>query len=212
MSNFLRRREPIILITFLCGVIILSNYFTPATDTVAGEIMTWVTVLASFSAILGSLTTISASLGKITRKTKGWPLNVVLIVSFLVTAFIGLFIGTSSPSYLYIQIKLLAPLFAAVYSIVFVYTLSGGYRGFRVVNIETLVMFVSVAIIFLQNAPIGVYYIPALGDIANWIYDVPSLAALRALRWVMAVGGIFMAIRILTGKGAGKSAAGGGGE
>lgn len=212
MSNLLKRREPIIIITFLCGVIVLSNYFTPVTGAAAGGIMTWVTVLASFSAILGSLTTLSSNVKKITRQAKGWWLSIVLIASFLVTAFIGLFMGVSSPGYLYIQIKLLAPLFAAVYSIVFVYTLSGGYRGFRVVNIETLVMFLSVAIIFLQNAPIGIYYFPVLGDIANWIYDVPSLAALRALRWVMAVGGIFMAIRILTGRGTGKSAAGGGGE
>jgi hypothetical protein len=210
MSNFLRRREPITILTFICGVIVFSNYFTPVSSDLSGGILTWVAVLASFSAILGALTTLSSNINRITRQRPGWPMSIVLIISFLATSFIGLFLGTSSDSYLYIQIQLLAPLFAAVYSIVFVYTLSGGYRGFRVVNIETLVMFISVAIIFLQNAPVGVYYIPQLNDIANWIYDVPSLSALRGLRWVMAVGGIFMGIRILLGKGrAGAGAEGG---
>jgi hypothetical protein len=212
MSNFLRRREPIILITLICGVVVFSNYFTPVTGGASKGINTWVTVLASFSAILGSLTTLMSNAGRIRRQAEGWPLAIVLIASFAITAFIGLAYGTSSSGYLYIQIQLLAPLFAAVYSIVFVYTLSGGYRGFRVVNLETLVMFISVAIIFLQNAPIGVYYMPWLNPIANWIYDVPSLSALRGLRWVMAVGGIFMAFRILSGRGRGGAGNGGGGE
>ncbi|MBF0547213.1 MAG: hypothetical protein HQM08_22425 [Candidatus Riflebacteria bacterium] len=87
------------LITFVTGLFLIISFFLDESfsEVKRIELMTqkWIVIVAIFALILGVANLLKANLKKISEKKDGWGYNLVLVISFCITAVIGFLSGLS---------------------------------------------------------------------------------------------------------------------
>jgi hypothetical protein len=179
-------------------------------------------ILAAFALILGLGSLLRVHIDKIKRKGQNWPYSWVLIITFLITAIIGLFGGVSGQGILPTRIgsfsfdiwtiffNIEVPLGATMFALLSFFMASAAYRAFRARSTEATLLLGAAFVVMLGVLPLGNSISPHLPSFAQWIMDVPNVAAQRGILFGVALGMLATALKIILG--IERSWLGGGGE
>jgi uncharacterized membrane protein len=220
----MKKQFPLILV-FIFGVLGIIPFIIPhpvvqGTDEFLRNNL--LKILAAFALILGLGSLLRVHLDKIKRKGQNWEYSWVLIMTFVITAIVGLFGGVSGSGILPTRIgtfnfdiwtiyfNVEVPLGAAMFALLSFFMASAAYRAFRARSTEATLLLIAAFIVMLGVLPLGNEISPHLPSFAQWIMDVPNVAGQRGILFGVALGMFATALKIILG--IERSWLGGGGE
>ncbi|HIE05749.1 MAG TPA: hypothetical protein EYP58_03005 [bacterium (Candidatus Stahlbacteria)] len=209
----MKRRFPLILV-FVFGILGIIPFLIPH-PLVQGpdEFLRnyFLRILAAFALVLGLGSLLRVHLDKIKRKRQNWEYSWVLILSFVVSAFIGLFGGVAGQGPILMRIgsfpfdmqtlyeNIIIPLGATMFSLLAFFMASAAYRAFRARSFEATLLLISAFIVMLGILPLGDRISPHLPSFAQWILNVPNVAGQRGILFGIALGMVATALKIILG-------------
>jgi hypothetical protein len=220
----MKRTFPLLLV-FIFGILGFIPFIVPHEIVQSSDEFlrnNFLKILAAFALILGLGSLLKVHVDKIKRKGQNWQYSWVLIITFLVTAIIGLFGGVSGEGLLPTRIgsfsfdiwtiffNVEVPLGATMFALLSFFMASAAYRAFRARSTEATLLLGAAFIVMLGVLPLGNSISPHLPSFAQWIMDVPNVAAQRGILFGVALGMLATALKIILG--IERSWLGGGGE
>ncbi|MCR6668503.1 MAG: hypothetical protein NDF51_00690 [archaeon YNP-WB-040] len=216
MSVLYRRHIPL-AITFICGLIILLQFFLvptkitePWQSTVQyyGVTLTnWANLLANFIIGFGVVNISLIHVRRIMRAKSAtekfysaWLLFVMVV--FIVVGLFGYTRMWWTPlkdNWDWLQLYVLTPLDSTVYASLVFYMASGCYRAFRARNLESAVLLVVGFLSIMYKTPLFQAYAPWVIRTVDWIAAYPAVGAYRGIQVNAALGAILLGIRTLMG-------------
>ncbi len=203
------RREVPMAITFVIGLIIVMNNFVKVKlggfelATLAKDLTGWGTIILAFATFLATINLFRAHGQKISRQKAGWVNSLVLLLSLVLVAVLGIAgqMTTGKPLPLFTKIfdYVITPLGNAMFAILAFYIASAAYRAFRVRSTEATVLLVAAVILMLGRAPVGELIWNKFPVIADWLMNVPNNAGQRGIMIGASIGAIATSVRILLG-------------
>lgn len=202
------RKEIPLAITLITGIVIIVGLFVPHAP--FGEIqqrfLSWYVIIAGFTLILGLDSLILVHSRKIRRKEEGYGYSIVLIVSLVFTLGLGVHsiikygsaFNAKAP-FMKLYMHTMLPLSATMFSLLAFFIASAAYRAFRARNVEATLLLIAGILVMLGRVPLGSMISSQMPIIAEWIMNIPQMAAKRALFIGVGLGSIAMSLRIILG-------------
>jgi uncharacterized membrane protein len=213
----MKRRFPLLLV-FVFGILGIIPYFVPhATYQNFDNAMRndFLRILSAFAIILGLVSLMRVHQDKIKRKRENWQYSWVLIISFAVSGIIGLFGGVEGELFLPTQIQILGfmfdfdiqtlylniivPLGSTMFALLAFFMASAAYRAFRARSVESSLLLSAAFIIMIGVLPLADKISTHLPAFAQWIMDIPNVAAKRGITFGIALGAIATSLKIILG-------------
>ncbi len=201
-----KRVEIPIIITVICALLQIVPYYldVPQWEAVADDFNEWSLIVLTTALFLGAGSLYLLHIPRVKRQRPGWEFSVILLVIMTISIIAGLPIpqiglGLSNDVYQFIYNNMTVALSSTMYSILAFFITSAAYRAFKARNIDAAILLVSGTLVMLGNAPIGTATWAGFGDIKNWLFDVPNLATMRAIRIGAALGTLVLAARTFMG-------------
>jgi len=202
-----------LIITFLAGLYMIVAFFVPhpAVANSAQQMQSWEIIIVAFTLVLGIGNLVQVHAGKIQKKREGWFYSLVLLVFLAAMMVIGTFWGIEEGTvYYWLYDNIMAPLSAAMFSLLAFFIASAAYRAFRARNKEATLLLVAATIIMIGRVPlgpwlwvkipwVGAHFPHALDQLTQWVMDVPNAAGQRGIKIGAALGAISMALRMMLG-------------
>lgn len=198
-------------ITFITGLVFGIQYFVPhrMSDNLFNAYVDWEIVIGIFGGILAYISFYRAHTMRIFKKAPAWPYSLVAIAISAVMIFFGFIQGTEtgtffSNAYFYVLVSIEGTMF----SLLAFYISSAAYRAFRARSAQATALLIAAIIVMLGRIPLGEQmsvwkYIwsgaPSFSDIANWILNVPNMAAKRAMNLGIGLGIMMLSLKIVLG-------------
>ncbi len=198
-------------ITFIMGVIFGIQYFVPhrISDNLFNTYVDWGIVIGIFGGILAFISFYRVHYMRIKKKAPAWPYSVVAIGVSLVMILFGFIQGKEtgtvfSNMYFYVLVSIEGTMF----SLLAFYISSAAYRAFRARSVQATALLIAAVIVMLGRIPLGeplsVWKLiwpaaPSFADIANWILNVPNMAAKRAMLLGIGLGMMMLSLKIILG-------------
>jgi len=227
----MHKRQLPILFAALAGTIpIFTFLFSSPGDVlqrdVTDRLEVWMLIVSGFAVLLGTVNVFQVNLNKISRRDNGWPYALILLVSLVATAVVGLnqalgqgmdlwpvWQATSTETaFDWVQHAFFQPLQATMFSLLAFYIASAAFRAFRVRNLEAGILLAAALVVMLGVDPYGVLlfsWVPSIGNIpggtefmpwvTDWLLNVPNAAANRGIIIGAALGAASMSLRVLLG-------------
>jgi hypothetical protein len=202
------KREIPLLITFLTGLMMIVQFFIPhrPIGQIGTGVLSWYTIIAGFTLILGIDSLIGLHLKKLQRKQSGWGYSIMLILGVLLALALGIYseikygsaLAFGSP-FMYLYTYIVIPLQATMFSLLAFFIASAAYRAFRARTLEASLLLVAAMIVMLGRVPLGAAIWGKFPVLAEWIMDIPNAAATRGILIGVALGALAMSLRILLG-------------
>jgi len=209
----MKRTFPLILV-FVFGILGIIPFISPH-PTIQGndEFLrnNLLRIIAAFALVLGLGSLLKVHTDKIKRKMQNWQYSWVLIITFLVTSIIGLFGGIEGDGILPTRIGSFqfdiwtiywhteVPLGSTMFALLAFFMASAAYRAFRARSTEATLLLTAAFIVMLGVLPLGNSISPHLPSFAQWIMDVPNVAAQRGILIGVAFGMLATALKIILG-------------
>ncbi len=193
---------------FLVGVVMLIQYFTPSQTmlTAYNEILDWKQIVIGMTFILGVYSLMQYHGRKISARREGWGYSVVAVIGFAAMVLLGVlnvFSDTKRPfTWMFDNVQ--APMQATMFSLLAFYVASASYRAFRARSGHATMLLVAGVVVMLGRVPLGEYFaIPgtnaSIPSLADFVLDVPNLAAKRGILIGVGLGMVATAMKILLG-------------
>jgi hypothetical protein len=198
----IRRREVAMALFAISIAVIWLNYFFGVLKDQASFLKSLVTFTVSFSIALGTITLTRSQLSRVLRRERGqWPYSIVLLVCFYTMLILGLFIPPigGSEQYQWLYNNVFSTTQIAFGAIVPFFIASAMYRAFRVRSFESLLLVAGTCLALLRAVPFGVYLIPGLSNLVDWLMLGPVTGTSRGLMIGISIGFIAMSVRVLLG-------------
>ena len=213
----MKRRFPLLLV-FVFGILGIIPYFVPhASYQNFDNAMRndFLRILSAFAIILGLVSLLRVHQDKIKRKRENWQYSWVLIISFVVSGIIGLFGGVEGELFLPTQIHILGftfdfdiqtlylniivPLGSTMFALLAFFMASAAYRAFRARSVESSLLLSAAFVIMIGVLPLADKISNHLPAFAQWIMDIPNVAAKRGITFGIALGAIATSLKIILG-------------
>ena len=199
---FWQRTLPV-LITFVFGIALVLQYYVPhpASENFLQEISVWNQIIAGFAIILGVGSLLSTHYLKIKHQESGWGYSGVLFVSMFVMFGSGLWAEgkAEGTAFGWLYDYVLVALQGTMFSLLAFFVASAAYRAFRARSLEATILLSAAVIVMAGRVPLGEYLLPGIGQISDWIMNVPNTAAQRGILIGVSLGGIAISIKIIFG-------------
>lgn len=209
----MREKLPLILL-IIVGILGILYRFMP--HPIAQDFHTYLRntllrIISAFALILGLGNLLLRHSHKIKQRAEGWRHSWVLIISFVVTAAIGLFGGIAGEGFMPTQVGdftfnitqiyngIIIPLGASMFSLLAFFMASAAYRSFRAKTWLAGLLLVSAFVVMLGQVPLGYQISPVIPEISQWIMEVPNTAAKRGIELGITLGVLATFLKILTG-------------
>ncbi|MCS7245670.1 MAG: hypothetical protein N2504_05770 [candidate division WOR-3 bacterium] len=153
-----------VIVTFISGILIMALFFIPREPFTQIEQLTsrWYIIISGFALLLGIDSLILYHWRKIKRRDKDAVYSLILIISFFIALFWGIWAWyayggpfISNSSYLWLFQNIYLPLDATMFSILGFFIASASYRAFRARNLESSLLLISAAIVMMGRVPFG---------------------------------------------------------
>jgi uncharacterized membrane protein YfcA len=209
----MKRTFPLILV-FVFGILGIIPFFVPhpvvqnADEFLRNEFLR---ILVAFALVLGLGSLLKVHIDKIKRKRENWQYSWILIISFLISAIIGLFGGVGGTGILPTTIgafrfdiwtiywNVVMPLGSTMFALLAFFMASAAYRAFRARSTEATLLLAAAFVVMLGVLPLGDRISPHLPSFAQWIMDVPNVAGQRGILFGVALGALATALKIILG-------------
>jgi len=209
----MKRRFPLMLV-FIFGILGIIPYFVPHggyqafDNTLRND---FIRILSAFAIILGLVSLLRVHQDKIKRKRENWRYSYVLIIGFVVSGVIGLLGGIEGELFLptrfaglqfdiqTLYLNIIVPLGATMFALLAFFMASASYRAFRARSLESSLLLSAAFIIMIGVLPLADKISTHLPSFAQWIMDIPNVAAKRGITFGIALGGIATSLKIILG-------------
>ncbi|MDI6839769.1 MAG: hypothetical protein QMD71_02765 [bacterium] len=202
----MKRAVPL-TITFITGFLIIIGFFIPH-DPIGGlqsTFLQWYAIIVGFTMVLGLMTLAKVHTRKILRREAGFGYSTVLIGAMITTLSVGFYSGvkygifeTGTPFMWYYN-NIFVPLSATMFSLLAFFITSAAYRAFRARNIDAALLLIAGALVMIGRVPVGDIIWSKFPDVAEWIMNIPQMAAKRGILIGIALGMIATSLRIILG-------------
>lgn len=199
--NLLRDRLAILTAT-AAGVFMTVQYFISAEwmDSTYRAILSWMQIIFACALLVGIGAVIKNHLTKIQRRPNERFYSAVLLVAVAFMSIVGFTGGIDQGSwFLWAFNTFQAPMQATVFSLLAFYVTSAAFRGFRARSIESAILIAAGMIVLIGRVPLGELITPHLPSAADWIVNVPALAAKRAILIGIGLGMVATALKVIVG-------------
>jgi hypothetical protein len=176
-----------------------SSDLNQITQKTGALLVSWVAIVLAFALLLGFANVISVHWNRIRSQKPGNIYSVVLLVSLLVTLFVGFYFGPHSNGSEFIFSFVLQPLEATFFALLAIFIVTAAYRAFRIKDLESFFFVLFAVIVLLGQVPLGIYLWSEFPVIKDWILTVPTLAGVRGILLGVALGTIATGLRIFMG-------------
>ena len=214
MSIVYRRYLPI-LITFICGIIMIIQYFlVPPNPTepyqtslnkIGTDLTNWTNLIGAFTAGFGLVNILLLHSKHITRRTPGqWYFSVWLLIMMFLMVIIGIggepAIGINVTGFWYdwMQVYVFGACSGAMYASIAFYITSATIRSFRARTLQATALLVIGFLTLMSRTPALQVY-PWIVDTADWINSFLVKSSFRGITIGAALGAILLGIRTLMG-------------
>ena len=197
----MRRRIPVI-VCFVFGLFMLVQFFVPhPVGTEAYEtVLDWVQIIYVFALFVGVAGIIKLHGGRLSPGKKGWFYSLTTILGLAAMVILGFVFGVGRGTpFNWIFENLQAPMQATMFALLAFFIASAAYRGFRIRNLESVLLLVAAVIVMIGRVPIGEMIFPYSPEVADWVLRVPSMAARRGIFIGIGLGSIATALRVIVG-------------
>jgi len=209
----MKRRFPLLLV-FIFGILGIIPYYVPhATYQNFDNAMRndFLRILSAFAIILGLVSLMRVHHDKIRRKRENWQYSYILIIGFVVSGIIGLLGGVEGELFLPTRIagfqfdiqtlylNIIVPLGSTMFALLAFFMASAAYRAFRARSVESSLLLGAAFVIMIGVLPLADRISTHLPSFAQWIMDIPNVAAKRGITFGIALGGIATSLKIILG-------------
>ena len=180
----------------------LVQYFVPHKYSLLAyqNVLDWMQIIYLFTLMVGALSFIKIQSKKIALKDKNWGFSVISLLGLLVMVIFGLFIGMGKDSaFLWVFDHFQAPMQTTMFSLLAFFVASAAYRGFRARSWEATLLLIVATIVMLGKVPLSNSISELIPKGAEWIINVPSMAARRGILIGIGLGSISTSLRIILG-------------
>ncbi|MDX9857155.1 MAG: hypothetical protein RBT76_05155 [candidate division Zixibacteria bacterium] len=207
----MRRQLPFILV-FLAGFFMIFQYFVPheRSEFVYEFLLDWLTIIGGFAMALGIWSLIRVSTDKIRRKRENWGYSIITLAGLFSMMFFGItnwedgsfgfYIytaeGLSNSMFRHFFDYILIPIQATMFSLLAFFIASAAYRAFRARSVVASLLLLAALIVMMRFNPMFGAWIET---VANWLMNVPNLAAQRAIVIGIGLGIVATALKIILG-------------
>jgi uncharacterized membrane protein len=209
----MKRRFPLMLVLVL-GLLGIIPYFVPhggyqnLDNTLRNDFLR---ILSAFAIILGLVSLMKVHHDKIRRKRENWQYSYVLIIGFAVSGVIGLLGGVEGGLFLpthiagfhfdiqTLYLNIIVPLASTMFALLAFFMASAAYRAFRARSLESSLLLSAAFVIMIGVLPLADKISTHLPSFAQWIMDIPNVAAKRGITFGIALGGIATSLKIILG-------------
>lgn len=199
--NLLRDRLAIFTAT-AAGVFMTVQYFisAPWMDATYRSILAWMQIIFACALIVGIGAVVKNHLFRIQKRPSDRFYSSVLLLAVVVMSVLGFTGGIDQgSSFLWVFNNLQAPMQATVFSLLAFYVTSAAFRGFRARSVESTILITAGLIVLIGRVPLGELITPHLPATADWIVNVPALAAKRAILIGIGLGMVATALKVIAG-------------
>jgi hypothetical protein len=201
-------------VTFLTGMLMVIAFLIPHPPLggLQDRFLNWYLIVVGFTMLLGVHSLVRMHLRKLSKKQSGWGYSLVLLLTLVLTVAVGVWswIGWRSiihpvAPFMYIYTHLIIPLQATMFALLAFFIASAAYRAFRARTVDATLLLIAAGIVMLGRVPVGTYLTRAfphflqLPVVADWIMDIPQLAAKRGILIGAYLGAVAMSLRIILG-------------
>ncbi len=195
------QRQLPLLIVFIIGLISGLQYFItgPLSKNTYRVLLEWYQGVAGMAIIMAIVSLTMRHWNNIKRKKNVFYSSVTLI-SLYGMMFLGLFLGIEKGSvfdklYEFVMV----PLNATTFSLLAFYMASAAYRAFKARNVEATLLLLSAFVLMIGLTSFGDLISKNLPYFAQWVLDVPNLAAQRGIYFGVALGILATSLKIMLG-------------
>lgn len=186
----------------VAGVFMTVQYFLSSQLATSAyrTILLWMQIIFAFALIVGVIGVARIHLQKLMQRRAGWIYSGVLLGAAALMSILGFSGGIDRGSpFLWLFEYWQAPMQSTVFSLLAFYVASAAFRGFRARSGESAILVVAAMIVLIGRVPLGDWissYIPAT---AEWVLNIPALAAKRAILIGIGLGMIATSLKVILG-------------
>ncbi len=193
------------------GLVFGIQYFVPhrVSEQFFQAFLDWSVVIGIFGSLIAYFSFYRAHGMRIKRKAPAWPYSFVAIAMSLAIALFGFIQGRSEGMvFMNMYSYILVPIESTMFSLLAFYIASAAYRAFRARSAQATALLIAAVIVMLGRVPLGESIsfwhkiwptLPTFTDIANWILNVPNMAAKRGMGLGIGLGIMMLSLKIVLG-------------
>lgn len=196
-------------LTFVTGTVMMADFFVPhqSFTNLVQELLQWGLIIVAFTYVLGVANVLQVHYAKVARGSSDAPYSIVLVVSLVGMAGLGIFHdhrGPDSP-FIWLYNTIYDPLSATMFALLAFFITSAAYRAFRARSTEAMLLLSAAVLVMLGQVPVGAAiwgpdaWLGGFPGVKDWIMDVPNLAGKRAILMGAALGAISTGLRVILG-------------
>ena len=191
-------RQISVAIAIAVGIVVLADFFFvhPLLDAVGAVFRDWAIILTASAMLLGIVNVLHVHLARVFHRDEtGAGYSVIVLISAMIVAVIGMLAGLSSAPMTWIFENIYLPIQSALFALLAFFLATAAYRALRARSLETLLMLVAALIVFIGQTPL----LNFLSSAKDWILSVPAEAGVRGILIGVALGTVMTALRLLVG-------------
>ena len=211
------KREIPILLTIICGWMVISAFFTTGGVPAAwnDELLAWGVIFFSVAFLLGIGNLVRINLKQISARHEDWPYKTILLVVLFGYLLIGVgeihgwfgWVGVGGAADTvrrdWIYNRVFAPLQATMFSLLAFYIASAAFRAFRARSMESTLLLVAGALVMMGQVPMPVPVPDAVYDFIvqtqAFLMSVVNTAGQKAVIIGATLGVLATGLRIVLG-------------
>ncbi|MBI5868305.1 MAG: hypothetical protein HZB43_08480 [candidate division Zixibacteria bacterium] len=198
----MKRQLPLIII-FVCGIFMVFQYFIPHENSefiYEFAALDWPPIIGVFALTLGIISLVRVSAAKISKRDEDWQYSIVTLIGLAMMIIAGLpwFGGQTSPAVKWQFDFIMRPIIATIFSLLSFFIASAAYRAFRARSVLASILLISAVIVMIRFMPLGPFT-DIVSRTADWVLNVPNLAAKRAIIIGVGLGIISTALKVVLG-------------
>ncbi len=191
------------------------QYFVPhtASQLLNERLLDWVVIIGIFALAVGIGSLISVSIDKIKLKQPNWQYSYITLAglaAMIVAGFIGqkdgewgvYFMspeGLQNPVFDGIFRYVITPIQSSTFALLAFFIASAAYRAFRARNVLATLLLISALLVMLRFNPFLGPLTGFMDQAANWLLNVPNLAAKRAIIIGIGLGMVATSLKVVLG-------------
>lgn len=202
-----------LLLVFSAGIFMVIQFFVPhgSSEFAYEYLLDWLQIIGVFTLAVGIFSLVRVSLDKIQAKRENWQYTLVTLAGLLVMVVCG-FIGPDgqlhfmtkegqeNPIFKSLFGYVITPIQSTMFSLLAFFITSAAYRAFRARNVLSTILLSAALILMLRFTP---YFGEQIGGLlsvtADWLMNVPNLAAQRAIVIGVGLGIVATAVKVVVG-------------